>query len=130
MAFRGSSKKRAHHPARYSIRGKGYFARLGPGIVTGAADDDPSGIGTYSQAGAAAGYGFLWASLWLLPLAYATQEACARLALVTGKGLAEKQVARAVDLSMEKYCSVAETLRMAGAQIVFHVFVNGQEVTA
>jgi NRAMP (natural resistance-associated macrophage protein)-like metal ion transporter len=84
----GSSKKHAHHPARYTIRGKGYFHRLGPGIVTGAADDDPSGIGTYSQAGAAAGYGFLWASLWLLPLAFATQEACARLALVTGKGLA------------------------------------------
>ena len=91
MAFRGSSKGRGsfkHHPARLSIRGKGYFNRLGPGIVTGAADDDPSGIGTYSQAGAAAGYGFLWASLWLLPLAFATQEACARLALVTGKGLA------------------------------------------
>ena len=88
MAFRGSSKRRVHHPARLSIRGKGYFNRLGPGIVTGAADDDPSGIGTYSQAGAAAGYGFLWASLWLLPLAFATQEACARLALVTGKGLA------------------------------------------
>jgi NRAMP (natural resistance-associated macrophage protein)-like metal ion transporter len=70
------------------MRGQGYFNRLGPGIVTGAADDDPSGIGTYSQAGAAAGYGFLWASLWLLPLAFATQEACARLALVTGKGLA------------------------------------------
>jgi NRAMP (natural resistance-associated macrophage protein)-like metal ion transporter len=88
VAFRGSSKRRVHHPARLSIRGKGYFNRLGPGIVTGAADDDPSGIGTYSQAGAAAGYGFLWASLWLLPLAFATQEACARLALVTGKGLA------------------------------------------
>jgi NRAMP (natural resistance-associated macrophage protein)-like metal ion transporter len=67
---------------------RGYFKRLGPGIVTGAADDDPSGIGTYSQAGAAAGYGFLWSAVWLLPLAFATQEACARLALVTGKGLA------------------------------------------
>jgi NRAMP (natural resistance-associated macrophage protein)-like metal ion transporter len=67
---------------------RGYFRRLGPGIVTGAADDDPSGIGTYSQAGAAAGYGFLWSAVWLLPLAFATQEACARLALVTGKGLA------------------------------------------
>ena len=88
MAFRGSSKKRVHHPARYTIRGKGYFHRLGPGIITGAADDDPSGIGTYSQAGAAAGYGFLWSTIWLLPLAFATQEACARLALVTGKGLA------------------------------------------
>jgi NRAMP (natural resistance-associated macrophage protein)-like metal ion transporter len=86
VVFQGSSKK--HHPARFDIRGKGYFHRLGPGIVTGAADDDPSGIGTYSQAGAAAGYGFLWSAVWLLPLAFATQEACARLALVTGKGLA------------------------------------------
>lgn len=89
---RGSSKlarkKRVHHPSRFNIRGKGYFHRLGPGIITGAADDDPSGIGTYSQAGAAAGYGFLWSTIWLLPLAFATQEACARLALVTGKGLA------------------------------------------
>ena len=99
MAFQDSSKlespkkgnkrqKRVHHPLRFNIRGKGYFHRLGPGIVTGAADDDPSGIGTYSQAGAAAGYGFLWSAIWLLPLAFATQEACARLALVTGKGLA------------------------------------------
>jgi NRAMP (natural resistance-associated macrophage protein)-like metal ion transporter len=85
---RDSSKKRKHHVRRFDIRGRGYFHRLGPGIVTGAADDDPSGIGTYSQAGAQAGYGFLWSAVWLLPLAFATQEACARLALVTGKGLA------------------------------------------
>ena len=65
-----------------------FFKRLGPGIITGAADDDPSGIGTYSQAGAQVGYGLLWTAPWLLPLAFATQEACARLALVTGKGLA------------------------------------------
>jgi len=65
-----------------------FFRRLGPGIVTGAADDDPSGIGTYTSVGATAGYGFLWSALWLLPFAYAVQEACARLALVTGKGLA------------------------------------------
>ena len=77
-----------HHPSRGQIRSAGYFRRLGPGIVTGAADDDPSGIGTYSQAGAQVGYGMLWAAPLLLPLAYATQEACARLALVTGKGLA------------------------------------------
>ena len=79
---------RQHHPRKNTIRSKGYFNRLGPGIVTGAADDDPSGIGTYSQAGASAGYGFLWSTLWLLPLAFAVQETCARLALVTGKGLA------------------------------------------
>jgi NRAMP (natural resistance-associated macrophage protein)-like metal ion transporter len=77
-----------HHPVRQKIRSAGYFHRLGPGIVTGAADDDPSGIGTYSQAGAQVGYGLLWAAPLLLPLAFATQEACARLALVTGKGLA------------------------------------------
>jgi Mn2+/Fe2+ NRAMP family transporter len=77
-----------HHPVRTNIRSAGYFHRLGPGIVTGAADDDPSGIGTYSQAGSQVGYGMLWAAPLLLPLAYATQEACARLALVTGKGLA------------------------------------------
>ena len=79
---------REHHPDRAVIRSRGYFNRLGPGIVTGAADDDPSGIGTYSQAGAQAGFGFLWASLWLLPFAFAVQEACARLALVSGQGLA------------------------------------------
>jgi Mn2+/Fe2+ NRAMP family transporter len=65
-----------------------FLRRLGPGIVTGAADDDPSGIGTYTSVGATAGYGFLWSALWLLPFAYAVQESCARLALVTGQGLA------------------------------------------
>ena len=43
----------SHHPRRARLRGIGYFRRLGPGVVTGAADDDPSGIGTYSQVGAA-----------------------------------------------------------------------------
>ena len=81
-------KRRQHHPDRVLIRSRGYFHRLGPGIVTGAADDDPSGIGTYSQAGAQAGFGFLWATIWLLPFAFAVQEACARVALVTGRGLA------------------------------------------
>jgi Mn2+/Fe2+ NRAMP family transporter len=67
---------------------RNFLKRLGPGIVTGAADDDPSGIGTYTSVGATAGYGFLWSALWLLPFAYAVQESCARLAFVTGKGLA------------------------------------------
>ena len=77
-----------HHPSRETVRGRGYFRRLGPGIVTGAADDDPSGIGTYSQVGAATGYRLLWSAPVLLPLAFAVQEACARIALVTGHGLA------------------------------------------
>jgi hypothetical protein len=50
---------------------------LGPGLITGAADDDPSGIGTYSQAGAAYGSGLLWLALWMLPLMIAVQEMCA-----------------------------------------------------
>lgn len=80
--------KKEHSERRRFVLGKGYFRRLGPGIVTGVADDDPSGIGTYSQAGAATGYRLLWSTLLLLPLAFAVQEACARLALVTGHGLA------------------------------------------
>jgi Mn2+/Fe2+ NRAMP family transporter len=77
-----------HHPVRAQIRGVGYFSRIGPGIVTGAADDDPSGIGTYSQIGAIQGYRSLWVAPVLLPFAFAIQEACARIALVTGEGLA------------------------------------------
>lgn len=69
------------------MRGHGYFKRLGPGIVTGAADDDPSGIGTYSQVGAAQGLSLLWMAPFLLPLAVGVQESTTRLGLVTGKGL-------------------------------------------
>jgi NRAMP (natural resistance-associated macrophage protein)-like metal ion transporter len=61
---------------------------LGPGLITGAADDDPSGIGTYSQAGAAYGSGLLWLALYMLPLMIAVQEMCGRIGLVTGKGIA------------------------------------------
>jgi Mn2+/Fe2+ NRAMP family transporter len=82
------AKKDLEHTARAQIRGAGYFSRIGPGIVTGAADDDPSGIGTYSQVGAQFGYRFLWAAPVLLPFAFAIQETCARIALVTGQGLA------------------------------------------
>jgi Mn2+/Fe2+ NRAMP family transporter len=61
---------------------------LGPGLVTGAADDDPSGIATYSQTGAQFGYGQLWTALWMLPLVTGVQEACGRIGNVTGQGLA------------------------------------------
>jgi NRAMP (natural resistance-associated macrophage protein)-like metal ion transporter len=65
----------------------GYLQLLGPGLVTGASDDDPSGIGTYSQVGAQFGYGMLWMALFTFPLMAAVQELCARIALVTGVGL-------------------------------------------
>ena len=80
--------KLRHHSHRSRLRGFGYLRRLGPGLVTGASDDDPSGIGTYSQVGAAFRFGLLWTAPLSLPLAAAVQEASARLGLVTGKGLA------------------------------------------
>jgi NRAMP (natural resistance-associated macrophage protein)-like metal ion transporter len=61
---------------------------LGPGLVTGAADDDPSGIATYSQAGASTGLGLLWAFPLMYPLLLGVQETCARIGAITGKGLA------------------------------------------
>jgi NRAMP (natural resistance-associated macrophage protein)-like metal ion transporter len=61
---------------------------LGPGFVSGAADNDPAGIATYTQAGAQFGYGQLWTALFALPLLIAVQEACARIGAVSGKGLA------------------------------------------
>jgi NRAMP (natural resistance-associated macrophage protein)-like metal ion transporter len=65
----------------------GWMQLLGPGLITGASDDDPSGIGTYSQVGSQFGYGFLWTSLFTFPLMAAVQELCARIALHTGVGL-------------------------------------------
>jgi NRAMP (natural resistance-associated macrophage protein)-like metal ion transporter len=64
------------------------IARLGPGLITGAADDDPSGIATYSQAGAAFGYGLLWTMVLSLPLMTAIQEISARIGRVSGHGIA------------------------------------------
>ena len=67
---------------------------MGPGLVTGASDDDPSGIATYSQAGAQYGLSFLWAALVTLPLMTGVQEICDRTALATGTGLGELAVKR------------------------------------
>ena len=61
---------------------------LGPGVITGAADDDPSGIATYAQAGAKFGLGMLWMTLFLLPTMIVIQEMCARIGLLSGNGLA------------------------------------------
>lgn len=65
-----------------------FLTLLGPGLTTGAADDDPSGIATYSQTGAQFGYGQLWTALYMLPFMMAVQEACARIGMVKGKGIA------------------------------------------
>jgi NRAMP (natural resistance-associated macrophage protein)-like metal ion transporter len=63
------------------------FSNLGPGLITGAADDDPSGISTYSVAGASLGYSVLWTALFTFPLMASIQLMCARLGMVTGRGL-------------------------------------------
>jgi NRAMP (natural resistance-associated macrophage protein)-like metal ion transporter len=67
---------------------KRFFKVLGPGLITGASDDDPSGIGTYAVAGASFGFTTLWTALFTLPLMAAVQITCARIGMVTGMGLA------------------------------------------
>ncbi|MCL5019120.1 MAG: divalent metal cation transporter [Patescibacteria group bacterium] len=73
---------------KISSKIKKFFKILGPGVITGAADDDPSGIATYSQTGAQFGYGQLWTAVFMLPFQAGVQEACARIGAVTGKGIA------------------------------------------
>src|ERR1700685_1149660 len=65
-----------------------YWNTLGPGLTTGAADDDPSGIATYSQTGAQYGFQLLWLAAFTFPLMSIVQEMCARIGFVTGRGLA------------------------------------------
>jgi NRAMP (natural resistance-associated macrophage protein)-like metal ion transporter len=77
-----------HKAGGKESRVKHVLSVLGPGVITGAADDDPSGIGTLSVAGAQFGYGTVWVSLVTYPLSAAVQEVCARIGLVTGHGLA------------------------------------------
>jgi NRAMP (natural resistance-associated macrophage protein)-like metal ion transporter len=92
---------------------------LGPGLTTGAADDDPSGIATYSQTGAQFGYGQLWTALYMLPFMTAVQEACARVGLVTGKGIAavvKEHYSRTVLYSVVGLVVVANTINI-GADI-------------
>lgn len=75
-------------PTREKRAFRRFFADLGPGLITGAADDDPSGISTYSVAGASFGFLPLWTAILSLPLMISVQLMCARLGLVTGYGLA------------------------------------------
>jgi NRAMP (natural resistance-associated macrophage protein)-like metal ion transporter len=69
-------------------KAKSFWYLLGPGLTTGASDDDPSGIATYSQTGAQYGFGLLWLAAFTFPLMAVIQEICARIGLVTGRGLA------------------------------------------
>src|ERR1700724_1953708 len=82
---RRSLQRNAKQPSE-----RNFFENLSPGLITGAADEDPSGISTYSVAGAAFGYCAVWTSLRSLPLMVSVQLMCARLGTVTGHGLAHE----------------------------------------
>ena len=73
---------------RRTFRIRNFLSTLGPGLITGASDDDPSGIGTYSQAGAQLGFGVGWTMLLSYPLMAAIQEISGRIGRVTGHGIA------------------------------------------
>lgn len=92
---------------------------FGPGIVTGASDDDPSGIATYTQAGAQYGTGALWFALFIYPLAATVQEMCGRIGLLTGSGLAgviKKKYSKKTVLPIITLLLVANTINI-GADI-------------
>ncbi|HEY5799022.1 MAG TPA: divalent metal cation transporter [Burkholderiaceae bacterium] len=95
---------------------KSWLSRLGPGLVTGAADDDPSGVATYSQAGAQFGYGMLWTLLFTFPLMAAIQTIAARIGRVTGHGLAtniRRHFPRAVLYAIVGLLLIANTINIA-----------------
>ena len=91
------------------------FKRVGPGVITGAADDDPSGIATYSQAGAQTGFGLLWTVVLTWPLMVAVQSVSARIGRVTGRGLAGNMVLvfpRSVVTTLVLLLFVANTINL------------------
>jgi len=111
-----TAKSSQRHPRKKIWK---FLTLLGPGLTTGAADDDPSGIATYSQTGAQFGYGQLWTALYMLPFMTAVQEACARIGLVTGKGIAavvKQHYSRKVLFTVVGLVVIANTINI-GADI-------------
>ncbi|MFA6184071.1 MAG: divalent metal cation transporter [Parcubacteria group bacterium] len=92
-----------------------FFRALGPGFITGASDDDPSGIGTYSSVGAKFGLGIIWMAAWLLPMMMAIQEVCARIGIVTNKGLTgvlQKHYKRKIVISIVTLLIIANVVNI------------------
>ena len=98
-----------------------FLQSLGPGLITGAADDDPSGIATYSQVGAQFGLGMLWTMLFSFPLMAAMQEICARLGRITGAGIAE---------NLRKHYPKSVLYGLVSLLCVANIFNLGADVTA
>jgi NRAMP (natural resistance-associated macrophage protein)-like metal ion transporter len=108
------------HP-KTSKTSKNWLQMLGPGLITGASDDDPSGIGTYSQVGAQFGYAMLWTMLFSYPLMSGIQEISARIGRVTGRGIAG---------NMRKYYPRWLTYIIAGLLIIANVINLGADLSA
>jgi NRAMP (natural resistance-associated macrophage protein)-like metal ion transporter len=114
----GTAKRDAPEPEPHPVRR--FLRMLGPGLVTGASDDDPSGIGTYAVAGAQLGYAALWTALVTFPLMAAVQFICARIAMVSGRGIASvlrKHYPRTLLYAVVLGLLLANTLN-AGADLV------------
>ena len=97
------------------------FLELGPGLITGASDDDPSGIATYSQAGAKFGFGMLWVTLFSYPLMCVIQEISARIGRVTGEGIAA---------NIRKHYSAPILYAMVSLLLVANIFNLGADIGA
>jgi NRAMP (natural resistance-associated macrophage protein)-like metal ion transporter len=120
---------------KYTPFSKAVFLKsLGPGIITGAADEDPSTIGTYSQAGAQFGFGMLWLALFQYPMIAVVQEMCARIGLVTGSGLAaviKKKYSKKIVLAISSLILIANTINIgadigamaASVKLFFHSYL-------
>ena len=96
-----------------------WLKALGPGVITGASDDDPSGIATYSQAGAQFGFGMLWMALFQYPMMTVIQEMCARIGLITGNGLTaviKRRYSKKVVFPLTSLLLIANTINI-GADI-------------
>src|SRR4029079_10986105 len=101
-------------PARNPVRR--FFSALGPGLITGAADDDPSGVATYSVAGARLGTSLLWTAAITWPLMATVQMMCARIGMVTGQGLAgamRRKLPRSLLILFSILLLVANTINIA-----------------
>ncbi len=117
MNYKEEDGKSSSRSSRLSF--KSIFHSIGPGVITGAADDDPSGIATYSQAGAQFGFGMLWMVLFLFPLMYTVQEMCGRIGLVTGSGLGQiikNKYSKKIMLPLGSLLLIANTINI-GADI-------------
>jgi NRAMP (natural resistance-associated macrophage protein)-like metal ion transporter len=114
-----NTKTHGHLKSKFSI--KSFFKIIGPGVITGASDDDPSGIATYSQAGAQLGFGMLWMVLFMFPLMHTIQEMSGRIGLVTGSGLGQ--------IIKNKY-SKKVLLSLASLLLISNIITIGADIGA